>query len=187
VTEELQLTVRGRDATVITIAELCPPATADGLDPLVRVVEHYAWVGRKHAGLYPQIAGLLKDTWCCSRVVIDATGVGEAVASFLRRALGSRIVPFKFTQASKSVLGFNLLAAVNAGRLKIYAPDGSDEYRELMFELDRARGVYRPNQTLNFFVDPNEGHDDYLVSLALCLEAASGLSPRKAVGSIREL
>jgi hypothetical protein len=64
--------------------------------------------------------------------------------------------------------------------------DGSDDYRELMFELDRARGVYRPNQTLNFFVDASEGHDDYLMSLALCVQAASGLSPRKAIGTVRE-
>jgi len=119
-------------------------------------------------------------------VMLMAVGV-ERVVDFLRRALGARIMPFKFTQASKSVLGFNLLAAVNSGRLKVYAPDGSDDYRELMLELDHARGVYRPNQTLNFFVDPNEGHDDYLMSLALCVQAASGLSPKKATGTIREM
>ena len=186
VTEEQQLTVRGRDATVVTIAEVHPPGAALFLDPAIKVVEHYCWIGKKHAELYPQLVDILKNTWNCSCVVIDATGVGEAVASFLRRALGTRVIPFKFTQASKSVLGFNLLAAVNSGRLKVYMADGSDDYRELMFELDRARGVYRPNQTLNFFVDASEGHDDYLMSLALCVQAASGLSPRKAIGTVRE-
>jgi hypothetical protein len=108
--------------------------------------------------------------------------MGEAVASFLRNALGSRIGPFKFSQVSKSALGFNLLAAVNSGRLKVYTQDGSQDQRELMFELERARSVCRPNQTINFFVDPNEGHDDYLMSLALCVEAASKIAPRKAMG-----
>ncbi|MCX6004141.1 MAG: hypothetical protein NT082_00450 [Chloroflexi bacterium] len=56
----------------------------------------------------------------------------------------------------------------------------------MFFELERARSVYRPNQTIIFFVDPAEGHDDYLISLALCVEAASLCAPRKATGIIRE-
>lgn len=178
VAEELELTARGRDATVITIAELEPRAEG----PLVRVVEHYCWVGRKHPELFAQMVELLRNTWNCSRIVVDATGMGEPVASFLGGALGHRILPFKFTQSSKSALGFNLLAAVNSGRLKLYAQDGSADHRELMFELERARSVCRPNQTINFFVDPAEGHDDYLISLALCVEAASTALPKKAVG-----
>jgi hypothetical protein len=55
-----------------------------------------------------------------------------------------------------------------------------------MFELERARGVSRPNRTINFFVDPSIGHDDYLISLALCVEAAARLAPRKATGTILE-
>jgi hypothetical protein len=119
-------------------------------------------------------------------VVIDATGVGEGVASFLRAALGNRIIPFKFTQASKSALGFNLLAAINSGRLSLYLADGSPEHREMSFELERARSISRPNRTINFYVDPAEGHDDYLVSLALCVEAAARLVPHKARGTVRE-
>jgi hypothetical protein len=187
VTEDLELTVGGRDATVITIAEIDFPAEDEAVkEPLINVVEHYCWVGKKHPALYRQMVDILKNSWGCSRVVVDATGVGEAVASFLRIALGNRVAPFKFSQASKSALGFNLLAAINSGRLKLYAGDGSDDYRELMFELERARDVCRPNQTINFYVDPAEGHDDYLMSLALCVEAASRLSPRKARGTNRE-
>jgi len=183
VTEELELTVRGRDATVITIAEVInQPDAAILQEPLIHVVEHYCWIGNRHAELYPKIVDLLRNTWGCSRVVVDATGMGEAVASFLRGALGNRVVPFKFSQVSKSALGFNLLAAVNSGRLKIYSQDGSQDHGELMFEMERARSVCRPNQTINFFVDPSEGHDDFLISLALCVEAASKAIPRKAVG-----
>jgi len=187
VTEELELTVGGRDATVITIAEVILPQ-ADNLmvEPDIRVVEHYSWVGKKHAELYSQIVEILKHTWGCIHVIVDATGIGEPVASFLRHALGNRIHAFKFTQLSKSKLGFGLLAAVNSGRLKVYISDGSQDYRELFFELERARSVYRPNQTINFFVDPSEGHDDYMISLALCVEAASLCAPRKATGIVRE-
>jgi hypothetical protein len=183
VTEELELTVRGRDATIITVAEIVTGREGPAFTgPLINVVEHYCWIGWKHAELYPQVVDILRNSWGCSRVLVDATGMGEAVASFLRGSLGSRVVPFKFSQVSKSALGFNLLAAVNSGRLKVYGQDGSQDYRELMFELERARSTCRPNQTINFFVDPSEGHDDYLMSLALCVEAASKIAPRKAVG-----
>jgi hypothetical protein len=49
--------------------------------------------------------------------------------------------------------------------------------------MDMAKSLYRPNQTMNFFVDPSRGHDDFLISLALLLEAADQYVPREAKGS----
>jgi len=187
ISEEPGMTVRGRDAAVLTIAEVSfPAADTEAKEPRIEVVEHYACVGRPHPELYRELLHIIRDTWKCSRVVIDATGVGEGVASFLRAALGNRVKPFKFTQASKSALGFNLLAAVNSGSLSLYRADGSPEHREMLLELERARSVSRPNRTINFYVDPAEGHDDYLVSLALCVEAAGRLVPHRAKGTVRE-
>ena len=45
-----------------------------------------------------------------------------------------------------------------------------------------AGSFYHPNQTLAFGVDPSEGHDDFLMSLALVLAAATGAAPRRARG-----
>ena len=116
-------------------------------------------------------------------MVVDATGVGQPVSSFLRQSLGSRIIPFTFTQQSKSVLGFNLLAVINSGRLKMYSGDGSVEYQEFWAEMERAKSQYRPSQTMNFYVDPAQGHDDFLMSLALLVEAAGQYVPRGARGT----
>ncbi|MDP2916878.1 MAG: hypothetical protein Q8O16_02980 [Dehalococcoidia bacterium] len=91
--------------------------------------------------------------------------------------------PFTVTAPSKSELGFNLLAAVNSGRLKMYRGDGSAEYRELWHEMERAKSHYRPSQTMNFYVDPSDGHDDFLMSLALLVESARRYEPREARGS----
>jgi hypothetical protein len=48
--------------------------------------------------------------------------------------------------------------------------------------MEKARNQYRPNQTMNFYVDPSQGHDDFLMSMALVLEAASQFKPRGARG-----
>jgi len=105
------------------------------------------------------------------------------VSSFLKQSIGSRVIPFTFTTRSKSELGFNLLAAINSGRLKMYVGDGSPEYQEFWFEMEKAKSHYRPSQTMNFYVDPTEGHDDFLMSLALLVEAANQYEPRGARGS----
>jgi hypothetical protein len=172
-----------RDSTVATIGEL-DFSCCDNVvkQPQIRVLEHYWWTGRKHTELYAQLVDILKNVWHCRKVVVDATGVGEPVSSFLRKALGSRILPFTFTQRSKSELGFSLLAAVNSGRLKVYQGDGSAECQEFWLEMEKARSQYRPSQTMNFYVDPSQGHDDFLMSLALLVEAANKYEPKTAKG-----
>ena len=125
----------------------------------------------------------LRHVWDCDKVVVDATGVGQPVASFLKQALGSRIVPFTFTSQSKSKLGYQLLAAVDSGRLKMYASDGSAEYQAFWHEMETARKVNRPDRTLNFFVNPSDGHDDFLMSLALLVHASEIFVPRIAWGT----
>lgn len=172
-----------RDSTVVTIAEL-DFSRAAALDPApaVRVVEQVWWTGRAHATLLPELAGLLRDTWRCRAVVVDATGLGQGVASMLGRLLGPVVHPFVFTAESKSRLGFGLLAAVNAGRLKLYADDGSPERRECLLQLEHTQAEYRTGQRLQFYVAERDGHDDFVMSLALAVEAAGGYAPRSARG-----
>ena len=174
-----------RDSTVITIAEvdIAQRSQAELVEPKINVVEHYQWTGTPHSQLYPQIVDVLRK-WNCQKIVVDATGIGQPVASFLRKELGSRVKPFTFTQKSKSDMGFEVLSFVNGGRLKLYKQDGSKEYQEMMFELEKAKAQYRPNQTMNFYVDPGEGHDDFLMSLALLVVAARDFQPRHAKGIV---
>jgi len=178
----LVLTRPQRDATVITIGAV---SFNGGREPSVKIVDHYAWIGTPHHELHPQIVELVRNKWNCSRVLCDATGIGEPLASFLQKSCGSRVMPFKFTQHSKSQLGFDLIAFVNSGRVQCYAGDGSREFAEFMLEMEKARSHYRPNQTINFYVDPLEGHDDYLMSLALMLKASENSRPRVATGGVR--
>jgi hypothetical protein len=176
-----------QDSTVVTIAELEFTREGDIIKQTkARIREHYWWTGRSHPSLFQQLVDILHNVWGCKRIVVDATGVGEPVASFLRQALGARVVPFYFTQRSKSQLGFDLLAAINSGSLKMYVPDGSPEYQQLFLEAEKAKAHYRPSQTMDFYVDPSEGHDDFLMSLALVVQAAQDYTPKKAKGGLRD-
>ncbi|MBI4338790.1 MAG: hypothetical protein HY680_02415 [Chloroflexi bacterium] len=177
----------GRDSTVLTLGELDfahgDPTTGE---PQVRIVEHRWWTGVALASLHPQLVDLLGRVWRPRRVAVDATGLGQGTASFLERALGSGVVePFTFTAGSKSRLGYDLLAAVNSGRLKLYAPDGSQEFGEFWRQLERAESHLLPNRTMAFAVASAKGHDDFLMSLALLVHAGRYL-PRVARGRARE-
>jgi len=171
-----------RDSTVLTIAAV---DTSDTARPSLQIVEQICWTGEKHVNLHQKLVDIIKNVWGCRRVVVDATGIGEPVAAFLRKALGTRVIPFKFTQVSKSHLAFNLLAFINSGRLKLYVGDGTEEYQACLTQLEKARSHFRPNQTMNFYVDPSEGHDDFLMSLALAAEAARDFTPKTAKGGTR--
>jgi hypothetical protein len=180
-----------KDSTAVTICQVswttagAPSSQALLREAQLRVVQHYWWTGRKHRELFPQLVDLLKRVWRCRAVVVDATGVGAGVASFLVGAMPLVARPFVFTAASKSALGYGLLAAVNGGRVQMYAEDGSPESTELWREVQLARSALHENQRLSFYVDPREGHDDLLMSLALAVEAAAGAQPRVAVGRER--
>lgn len=176
-----------KDSTVISIGRLDFSLISDAvLEPRVELVDVYYWTGRGHREQYEQMLDLLRNVWGVSRVVVDATGIGAGVADFLESALGAETVEkFVFSSTSKSRIGFGLLAAVNSGRLKAYAGDGDENTREFWSQMEKARYSVRNNQQINFFVPEREGHDDFLLSLALLVEASAGYGVAPAGDVIR--
>ncbi|HUZ78443.1 MAG TPA: hypothetical protein VMV93_12770 [Chloroflexota bacterium] len=169
----------GRDSTVVTVARVHYPAELLG-DPLLSVVQHYCWTGRDQASQYQGLLRLLRDVWAVRAVAVDGSGVGAGVAGWLHRALPGRVDVVRFTRPLKSDLGYALLSAINGGRLRMYAADESEEASQFWSQARLARYATFGNLALNFFVDPRDGHDDFLVSLALCLRAAAALEPAPA-------
>ncbi|MCC6224718.1 MAG: hypothetical protein IT201_14640 [Thermoleophilia bacterium] len=166
-----------RDSTALTIAH-AERRRVDGLvvEPQLRIVAQYAWRGTPHRVLYPQVLELVRSVWQCSSVVVDASGIGSGMAAYLGAALGPQIVtPYVYTAATKSKLAYDLLSAINAGRLKLYAPRHHLEIDALRAEtLDQARNAtyeLRANQLMLFSVPEHRGHDDLLNSLALVVQA----------------
>ena len=45
---------------------------------------------------------------------------------------------------------------------------------------------YRPSQTMNFYVEPAQGHDNFLMILALLVEAAKSVYPAGGAGKSAE-
>lgn len=166
---------RGPDFTALTVGEL---VWRGGDLAEVEVRGLYRWQGVAHDELYPLVVRLLRDVWSVKRVAVDSTAIGEALALLLERALGKeRVVAYRYTQRSKSDLGYGLQAAAGTGRVRVFADDGSPEWRALWDELRLCRARYSPSRVLSWEVDPSEGHDDLANSLALCVEA-SGAAKR---------
>lgn len=179
-----------RDATVLTIA-FAEEARVVGaervVEPRLRVVRQYAWRGAPHRLLYPVVLSLVGERWRCRAVVVDATGIGSGLAAFLSAALGPRIVrPYLYTAASKSVLAYDFLAAVNAERVKVHAPTEETDalHRELFAQAAAATYELRSGQIMRWSVPAAHGHDDLLNALVLCVQA-SPLSGRRAARGSR--
>ena len=154
---------------MLTIARLRPRSR--GL-PAIEVVEHQAWRGAATDPLVDALADRLRSVWRVRRLAVDATGLGAPVADLLTRRLpAGRVEPVVFSVERKSQLGFGLLAAAHSGRLRLYRSDGSAEAAECRRQLELARAAYRDERTMQFYVDPAEGHDDYVMSLALAVAA----------------
>jgi hypothetical protein len=160
-----------RDSTALTVVEV---ETRGRELPVYRVVDRLAWTGVRHTALHAQLLDLVRTVWGMSALVVDATGVGAGLASFLADALSrgpQRVIvePFVFSSASKSELGWDFLGLIDGGRFKEYADDGEELTRVYRHQL--AACTYEvlpgPGRLLRWSVPAARGHDDLLVSAAL--------------------
>jgi hypothetical protein len=184
---------RRRDSTALTVVEVDLAPVADDLirRPAYRVVDRRVWTGAPHAQLLPALLDLARRVWAARYLVVDATGVGAGLASFLAAALapGCVVVPFTFSLQSKSDLGWAFLGAIESGRFRDYVEDGAPE-TGLFWAQARACAATvlpGPGKILRWGVPEARGHDDLLVSAALvgALEARDW-RPRVAVGRTRQ-
>ena len=166
------------DATVLTIARV--DASAGDGATACRVVAQREWRSEPYARVLDEVRALDRR-WRFDRLCADATGLGGPLVAQLRPQLGARLDEFVFTAASKSALGYALLAAARTGRLALPRDDGSPEATRCREELAACEASLAAGGRLVWGND--RGHDDYVVSLALCLRATEAAGPaRVAVG-----
>jgi hypothetical protein len=168
-----------RDATALTVveAQVTSPFGFPGQLPTYLVRDRQLWIGTKHTALQDQIIALANH-WHAVWVLIDATGVGAGLASFLAKALGAAVIPVVFSPKTKSDLGWKFIGVVESGRYHDYVDDLATETRQFWHEVERCQYAVRPGpgHMLSWGVQDSpaydgiiaHGHDDLLVSAAMC-------------------
>jgi hypothetical protein len=175
--EELRAEEPRKDSTVVTVFRVDLSTVEDPLIgfPTYHVVNRYWWTGVKHSTLYAKLASLVRE-WHAWYLVVDATGVGAGLASFLVKKFGSvkdeppgLVSPFVFSSVSKSELGWNFVGLVESGRYKDYAEDGEADTAQFWREVGACEFEVMPGpgKVLRWGVADTAVHDDMLVSAAL--------------------
>jgi hypothetical protein len=177
-TEDANTVLKSRDAVTLTIGRVTHRDLAPGLTlPVCSIAARYEWTGLKHTELYPTILDLLNRIWKIDLLAIDATGVGAGMNSFLTNALGEDHVlkcVFDSAWSLQSELAFNFLAMINSGRyLEHTPPEDNDIQRKTWSQFKLAKAKTRPGNKMMIHVDEKDGHDDLLISAALCAHAAT--------------
>jgi hypothetical protein len=151
--------------------------------PTYRVMDRKMWIGTKHTKLYGWIKAMI-ELWNPVWTVIDATGIGAGLASFLASAYPDKVIPFIFSGTTKSKLGWDFLAVIETGRFKDWllgkrSSFAQPEERETFYqELSYCQMeiVPGPERKMKWGVpdgtrDTSNGelvHDDLILSAALC-------------------
>jgi hypothetical protein len=163
----------GRDSTALSIVEIDLSTLETLQRPTYRIVQRQAWQGQNHLSIFGKLKSFA-DTWKPQHIVIDATGVGEGLWAMLDKAYPARVIPIKFTQQTKSEIGYGYLAIIETGRLRDCAP--SDETR-LQYQKCQSEILPGPAHTMRWGVkDGTRGpggeliHDDHIVTDSLTAE-----------------
>jgi hypothetical protein len=183
-----------RDSTALTVVEVDLEGVKDPLvaRPLYRVVDRREWVGKKHTQLYSTLIDLATNVWKARYVVVDATGIGAGLASFLGERLRrgrSEVIPFVFSLKSKSDLGWGFMGCIESGRYKEYVEDGVEDTGRFWAQVEGCEYTVDagPGKIMRWSVAERKGHDDLLVSAALVAHLDTlDWRPRVAVGRTRE-
>ncbi len=122
----------GRDYTIATIFEVSFPDNTTKSNETAAIqylaVDQFADHGSRHfedTASQPSLAKRLLiylQHWQVQAVVIDATGVGEGLTSYLLSQLPV-VEPFTFTRTSKARLGSRFLTLIETGRFKFWTGD----------------------------------------------------------------
>lgn len=170
-----------RDCTALTLVEVdSSSALARELRaPVIKPVLRRQWLGVRYTDLYQKFLEIA-ECWQVRQIVVDATGVGAALAGFLRRALPGKVLPFQFTAQSKSKLGWDFLALIDSGRWQEPAENLSEE--DVLFRQQLESCVFdissRAGRQMRWGVpdgtrDPASGElvrDDLLMAAALATQ-----------------
>lgn len=159
-----------RDSTIVSIGRV---AYNELQLTTVEICHQTWWTGMRYMDQYAAIVALVEQ-WNLHHLTIDATGLGEGMAALLIEKFGeNRVTAFKFSRPSKSRMTFQFLSLVNSARLKMYTPDEAPQalYEEAWKQLKLARYMVPGEGLITMYCNPNDCHDDFLLSIGLLTDA----------------
>lgn len=173
-----------RDSSALCVVRVTAGSEGQPL-PCYTPVMRRQWTGVHHTRLHAEIREIAL-AWKARAVVVDATGVGAGLASFLERSLPGRVAPFTFNAASKSRLGWDFLGVVDSGRWREPMFDAQRQASQAQFQQDflaqlaacQFQVLEGPDQRMRWGVpdgtrDAASGellHDDWVIAAALCAQ-----------------
>lgn len=172
-----------KDSTALTVARIDLETLYDEMigAPTYKIVKRYYWIGTRHPKLYGEIRAICKH-WRSAYVLVDETGVGEPLYSFLSKILAkSLVLGVMFTSKVKSKMGYRLIAAIGSGRLKDYDLKEHDGGLAEQFQKEMEYAEYEihpgPGKRMSWGVPDGKRdengeivHDDLLVGAAMFTE-----------------
>lgn len=160
----------GRDSTTLSIAAVDLSSLSLLQSPTYRIIHRQSWIGSNHLTVFGAIKSL-GEAWQPQHLVIDATGVGEGLWAMLDKAFPGRVLPVKFTQQTKSEIGWRFLAIIETGRFRDCCL--TDAVRA-QYDACTSEILPGPAKTLRWNVpegtrgpDGELVHDDYLLADSL--------------------
>jgi hypothetical protein len=160
----------GRDSVALTIATLDLSSLETLQAPTYRFVNRQQWTGENHLVIFGKLKNLV-ETWNPLNIVMDASGVGEGLWAMLDKAFPGRVLPVKYSQQTKSEIGWRYLAIIETGRVKDCCP--SDRVRA-QYDACQYEVMPGPSKQLKWCVpegarsaDGELIHDDALMADSL--------------------
>lgn len=132
----MTIDVGGQDEALLNLDGMGNPGrdyvTADLVDidlsslellqaPTYRIVKRLHWHGENHVTIYGALTAIVQ-TWNMQYIVIDATGVGEGLWGMLQKKFRTKVIPVKFSQQSKSEIGYAYIGIIETGRYRDCCP-----------------------------------------------------------------
>lgn len=163
----------GRDSTTYTIADVDLSSLETLQAPIYRAVKRDSWQGLSHIDAFGRLCQII-DLWQPLYIVIDATGVGEGLWAMLAKKYSGRVIPIKFTQQTKSEMGWGYLAIIETGRFRDCCPS---EIVRGQYDKCQSEILPGPAKTLRWGVkDGTRGadgllvHDDHILADSMTAE-----------------
>jgi hypothetical protein len=111
----------GRDYVTVDIIDIDLSSLEILQAPTYRAVKRFAWQGENHVTIFGKTSALV-DSWHVQYIIEDATGVGEGLWGMLFKKYPTKTIPVKFTQQTKSEIGYAFIGIIETGRFRDCAP-----------------------------------------------------------------